>query len=90
MPPTPDAEEIHIVITPEGNIKTLWTDALPLTEMGKCEVERISHVEFSNLFQSWSVFDIWGMNLQSGFKTREEALAWERRWANDRLRRGDL
>ena len=42
-------------ITPDGRIRGLWSDDVPLGEMGVVHVRRASHVEFDNRQQCWLV-----------------------------------
>lgn len=72
---------ISLQITPQGGIQMLQDDAVPLTEFGKVEVERASHVEFCNEEQGWYVESAkTGKRLASGFKTRGEAITWEKKY----------
>ncbi len=70
-----------------GKIEGLHTDLLPLTQLGQVEVKRASTVEFEADVQKWVV------RLPSGEKlfaspSREQALAWERSYFEERLRKG--
>jgi len=69
-------------ISPDGRIRGLWDDNVPLGELGAVRVERASHVEFDNGLQSWTVRP----TAQSGTRrcpvvhhsrSRRSALAWE-------------
>lgn len=66
--------------------RTLWTDAINLRGLGKLRVERASHVEFDDSRQTWYVATPGWNLLKDGFTTREEALAWESRWANEQVK----
>lgn len=70
---------ISLRITPQGGVQMLHDDALDLTELGSIEMIRASHVEFNNENQYWFVQSARSLKiLATGFKTRAEALAWEK------------
>jgi hypothetical protein len=87
-------EEISLEITKSGGIQMLHSDAVDLNQFGNVEVRRASHVEYSD--GKWSPLTLTWMGvvekgwyvqsastltvLASGFKTRAEALAWEREY----------
>ena len=59
----------------------LHDDAVDLTLFGKVEVKRASHVEFSIAKQAWFVQSAKTLViLRDDFKTRAEALAWEKKY----------
>lgn len=79
----PDKKEpmISLQITPEGGIQMLQDDAIDLTQFGQVEVSRASHVEFCNREQGWYIESAkTGERLASGFKTRGEAITWEKNY----------
>lgn len=69
---------IHISFTPDGTAQCLWTDALPLHELGRLEIHRASNMEFNNSTQHWEVKD---RNRKVRFisKSRTACLEWEQR-----------
>ena len=70
---------ISLQITAQGGIAMLHDDAVDLSEFGEIEVSRASHVEFSNALQTWVVVSAATLAvLRDDFKTRAEALAWEK------------
>lgn len=72
---------LKMQITAQGGIQMLQDDAVDLTEFGSVEVTRASHVEFCNQEQGWYVESAkTGQRLVSGFKTRGEAIAWEKNY----------
>lgn len=87
-------KEIKLQITPKGGIQMLHDDAVDLSQFGKIEVTRASHVEFfdgqvsSDEFKrfegmavGWYVQSAKTLDvLKSGCSTRAEALAWEKEW----------
>lgn len=82
-------------ITPDGRVRGLWTDAVPLPPLGRCIVQRVSYVEFSLQRQCWCVREAQPASwlrrlLQALFgrplgrtlhaaPSREQALRWEKR-----------
>ena len=40
---------------PDGNVFGLWTDAIPLQEIGALKMTRASNVEFNESTQQWEV-----------------------------------
>jgi hypothetical protein len=48
---------INISFNPDGTAQCLWTDALPLHELGRLEITRASNIEFNNADQKWEVID---------------------------------
>ena len=74
-------EEIHITLAPDGTARCLWTEAVPLHELGRLEIQRAYSVEFDNQAQAWRVFDPTGDCLYCS-PSRETCLAWERRHLN--------
>jgi hypothetical protein len=67
---------IHISFTPEGIAQCLWTEALPLHEIGRLQVIRASNIEFNNLTQQWEVKDRRG-KVRFIAKSRSACLEWE-------------
>ena len=68
-----------ITFCPNGAVNCLWTDAIPLHELGLLEVQRASAIEFNGDQQVWEV------RLTSNPQTvafshvsREMCLDWER------------
>lgn len=46
---------IAIDITPDGTARCLWTESLPLADIGRLDVARASNVEFNHASQLWEV-----------------------------------
>jgi hypothetical protein len=67
---------IKISFTPEGTAHCLWTEALPLHELGLLEVTRASNIEFNNATQQWEVIDRKG-KARFIAKSRSACLEWE-------------
>lgn len=68
-----------------GNARALWTEALPLSALGKLSVTRASSVEFNSTSQLWEV-TLKG-DLHPSFKnaSRSECIKWEIRTLNEKL-----
>lgn len=90
---------IKLRIGPDGSVRGLWTDAVDWRDLGHLSVRRASHVEFYNRGQQWRVRlaqprgwlrrvlqrftgQRWGEVVYCSI-SREEALAWERRYFED-------
>ena len=72
----------HIMIFgTSGAGRCLWTEALPLHELGRLDIQRAYAVEFDNQAQAWRVFDREGDCLYCS-PSRETCLAWEQRYLN--------
>lgn len=70
---------MKIQIGNDGSLAMLHDDAVDLSEFGRVEIQRASHVEFNNRASCWIVRSAKTMNVfTSGFKTRADALAWEK------------
>jgi hypothetical protein len=73
--------EISITIAPDGTVECLWTEAVPLWELGRLKLQRACSIEFDNPAQAWRVFDPNGHCLYCS-PSREICLAWERQYLN--------
>jgi hypothetical protein len=67
---------INIAFQPDGTAQCLWTEALPLHELGRLEVTRASNLEFNNSTQHWEVKDRRG-KVRFIAKSRSACLEWE-------------
>jgi hypothetical protein len=67
---------INISFKPDGTAQCLWTEALPLHELGRLEITRASHIEFNNTTQQWEVIDRKGQ-VRFSAKSRAACLDWE-------------
>ena len=70
--------DITLQITAKGAIQMLHDDAIDLSQMGRIEVTRASHVEWDGLLGWYVQSARTGEMLAVDFKTRAEALAWEK------------
>ena len=71
--------EVTITIAPDGTARCLWTETVPLHELGRLAIHRACSVEFDNQTQAWRVFDGMGDCLYCS-PSRETCLAWERQY----------
>ena len=67
---------IQISFTPDGIAHSLWTDAIPLHELGRLEITRASNIEFNNATQHWEVKDRRG-KIRFIAKSRCACVEWE-------------
>jgi hypothetical protein len=60
----------------DGTTHWLWTEALPLHELGRLEIHGASNIEFNNSTQHWEVKDRKG-RIRFIAKSRSACLEWE-------------
>lgn len=70
--------ESVITFDTDGTAQCLWTEAVPLHEIGKLEITRASNIEFNNTSQQWEVIDRKG-KIRFFSKFRTECLQWEQK-----------
>jgi hypothetical protein len=68
---------INIQFNTDGSAHCLWTDAIPLHDLGQLEITRASTIEFNNSTQHWEVRDRRG-RVRFISKSRAQCLEWER------------
>jgi hypothetical protein len=70
--------QTNIVITfePDGTARCLWTETVPLNELGRLEIHRATNIEFNNPTQQWEVRDRRG-HIRFFSKSRSACLEWE-------------
>jgi hypothetical protein len=77
---------MKIIIEPDGSIRTVYTEAIPLHELGVLEVKRFGNVEFDSEIQEWIVRLVSDPgHVAFSHPLRSEALAWEHRRAEESL-----
>jgi hypothetical protein len=69
--------ETVITFAPDGTARCLWTEAVPLHQLGKLQVQRATTIEFDNGNQHWQVIDRRG-KVRFFAKSRSACLKWER------------
>jgi FMN phosphatase YigB (HAD superfamily) len=65
-----------ITFDPDGTARCLWTEAVPLHELGRLEVRRATTIEFNNANQHWAVKDRKG-KVRFFARSRSTCLEWE-------------
>lgn len=68
-----------------GNARALWTEALPLSALGKLSVKRASSVEFNANNQQWEVTLKGDLHPSFRHGSRAKCIQWEIRELNRRL-----
>jgi hypothetical protein len=88
---------MRIKILPNGDLKMLYTDAIPLHAIGRVTVQRASEVEYDHARSGWTVKLLSGGWIGDGeqrvedagastpFRSRAAALAAEVRYLEARL-----
>lgn len=77
--------EWQVNVSSSGEIKTVYTDALDLQEIGQLCIERASNVEWCNELQCWLVDIVPGQ-----FQTRSDAIAAEIAYLHSKVARGEI
>ncbi len=67
---------INISFTPDGTAHCLWTEAVPLHEIGRLEIHRATNIDFNNNTQHWEVKDR-RSKVRFFSKSRSVCLEWE-------------
>jgi hypothetical protein len=68
----------HIItFAPNGTARCLWTESVPLHELGRLEIHRATNIEFNNATQHWEVKDQKG-GVRFFARSRFTCLEWER------------
>ena len=65
-----------LTIQPGGIVTGLYTEAIPLGELGALHVERLTNIEFNDSTQQWEVTDRQGNRLFAD-PSRAACLEWE-------------
>ena len=79
MNPTSDL----ITFAPDGTARCVWTEAVPLHELGRLDVQRASTVEFNCRNQTWEVRLASNPEVVAfSHPSRETCLHWERNTIN--------
>jgi len=60
----------------DGTALCLWTEAVPLHELGRLEITRATNIEFNNSTQQWEVKDRRG-RVRFFARSRVACLKWE-------------
>lgn len=65
------------LISPKGTIHTLYTEIIPLHELGTLRIRRASHVEFNAHCQQWEVRTPNRQRILFHHRSRSRCLQWE-------------
>jgi len=69
---------LTINIAADGSARCIYTDALPLADLGQLDVRRASHVEFNSDAQRWEVrFTDNPAAVVFSAPSRAECIVWE-------------
>lgn len=69
-----------IIITPDGNVRSLYGEELDLTVIGKPTINRASHVEPDQYGSWWADLSPVAGPMLGPFRQRSQALEAEHRW----------
>ncbi len=72
-------ERLAIVFGGDGIARTVYSETVDLSELGRLEIERATTVEFDNAVQKWTVTDADGVAVFRS-RSRNLCLEWERRY----------
>jgi hypothetical protein len=71
--------EHTITFAPDGTARCLWTEAVPLQELGRLHVQRACTAEFNSTTQQWEVRLASHPEVAAfSHPSRETCLRWER------------
>jgi hypothetical protein len=70
-----------LTVAPDGIVTGLYTETIPLAEIGSLHIERLTNIEFSDETQQWVVRDRAGRLLFAN-PSRAACLEWEHRHFN--------
>ena len=65
-----------LTFKPTGMVVGIYTEAIPLKEIGALKVNRLTEIEFNNASQEWEARDMAG-TLMFSHPSRQRCLAWE-------------
>lgn len=74
-------------IAADGTARCLWTDALPLAEIGRLAIQRASTVEFNGDTQRWEVRLMGSHEPDFTSPSRSACIEWEVNHLNHQLNR---
>lgn len=80
--------DIVISVASDGTARCLWTEDLPLAELGELSVQRASHVEFNDASQQWEVRFPGQSFAAFRNSSRAVCLEWEHQEINRQLLEG--
>jgi len=65
-----------LTFKPSGMVFGIYTEAIPLTEIGALKINRLTEIEFNDSTQEWEAKDMAGTLLFS-HRSRQRCLKWE-------------
>lgn len=68
--------DLHLTFESSGSAHCLYSELIPLSEVGQLQITRASHIEFNNREQVWEVRSLSG-ELLFQHASRTECLNWE-------------
>ena len=71
---------MELIILPDGQVKCIYDEALPLSDLGKLSITRASHVEPTSVGQWMADLSPVGGPQLGPFEKRADALAAEIDW----------
>ena len=75
-----------ITFAPDGTARCLWTEAVPLRQLGRLDIQRASTVEFNGTKQTWEVRLASTPEVVAfSHPSRDICLNWERETINAQL-----
>ena len=74
-----------IHIAPDGTVRCLWTEMLPLAEIGRMEIQRASTVEFNTDSQQWEVRLMGSHGVDFSHPSRAVCIGWEITTLNQKM-----
>ena len=67
----------------DGTVEGLWSELLPLNELGTMAMSRVSNVDFNEATQQWEVCFIESKGVvRFSHSSRDECIAWEHDYFN--------
>lgn len=69
-----------LTFTTDGTGHGLYTDAIPLAEIGRLSVRRVSRIDYEESTQVWAVRPVHGRTVLYRHASRAECVAWETRF----------
>lgn len=70
-----------LTFKPSGLVFGLYTEAIPLEQIGSLKISRMTGIEFNNETQEWEARD-WAGTLLFSHRSRQRCLDWEHRQFN--------
>ena len=71
-----------LTFKPTGMVFGIYTEAIPLKEIGALKINRMTEIEFNNATQEWEAKDMAGTVLFS-HRSRQACVEWEHQEFNN-------